>query len=77
MDDVKPGPQTFVLVQGTSKNEAEAKAMITAFGQLAALAGSNVELEGYWKPAGTKKDKAALPTLTLTRIENAKAAQPP
>lgn len=68
LDDVKPEPQKFVIVKGESKKEKETKDFADAYTQAEAFAGKTVQVEGLWKPANTKQDKNALPTLTLTHI---------
>lgn len=68
VDDVKPKSQAFVLVEGKSKKEKETKALAGAFKEAGDLVDKQVEIEGEWKPPLDKKDKAALPTLTVIRI---------
>jgi hypothetical protein len=55
VDDVKPGPQRFTLELATSKDEKEAAAFKEAYSRLADLAGTTVEVDGWWR-AATKKD---------------------
>jgi hypothetical protein len=71
VEDVKPGPQEFLLLPGKSKDEKEASAFAEAFQEASEKVGKTVELEGVWKPAD-KKDKTALPTLTLRRVAEIK-----
>ena len=77
LEDVKPGPQTLLLVSGTSKDDKESKAMAEAWKQTTAKIGEVVEVEGYWKAGDTKKDKGALSTLTLTRLSPIKTEDKP
>ena len=72
MDDVKPGPLRFEVIRGTSKDEKESKSLATAYEEASNRAGQKVEIEGYWKPADTKKDKTALPTLAVTHVSDVK-----
>lgn len=75
VDDVKPGPQKFLLLQGMNKNEKQAKDRSDAYQAVSSKAGEIVELEGLWKPADTKKDKQALPSLSIIRVIPAKSAE--
>ncbi len=77
LDDVQPGPQKFVVTQGESKKEKEAKDFADAYAQAQGLVGKAVEIEGYWKPADKKKVKEALPGLTVTRIAEFKPKTEP
>lgn len=75
MEDVKPGPQKLLLVQGKNKNEKEAKAWADAFMETSNKIGETVELEGFWKPGDTKKDKEALASLSVIRISPVKSEE--
>jgi hypothetical protein len=68
VDDMKPESQTFVLVEGKSKKEKEMKALSDAFKETGIRVDQTVEIEGVWKAPSDKKDKAALPTLTVMRV---------
>ena len=72
-DDLKPAPPRFELIQAKGRTEKEAAAWSEAFKAVSAGAGTTVELEGYWTPANTKKNKDALPTLSVTRVAAGKA----
>jgi len=76
MSDVKPGPQTFIIVAVASKVEKDEKAIEEAFKEAGDRVGETVEIEGYWRPADTKKDKNALPTLALIRVSASSGAAP-
>lgn len=69
LDDVMPGPQKLAVIRGESKKEADAKSFEDAYARAQGLAGKAVEIEGYWKPADKKRDKAALPTLAVIGVK--------
>lgn len=68
LDDIKPGVQKFLLVKGDSKKDDAKQKLADAFKEAGDLADKQVELEGEWKVPADKKDKTALPTLTVIRV---------
>ena len=75
VDDVKPGPQKFVIVKGTSKDSKQNHSFGHAYDEAGKHAGRAVEVDGWWKPPADKKDKNALPTLAVTRVVESKPAE--
>lgn len=69
LDDVKPGPQSFVVVRGTSKDAKEAQALDTAWSEAQKLAGQMVELEGRWKPGEKKGAPQSLAAIRVTPVK--------
>lgn len=67
VDDVKPGPQVFLLAQGKSKDAKEKGQMEKAFKDARSLVGEVVEMEGVWKPPVNKSEKDTPATLFLRR----------
>ena len=74
--DVKPGPQTFLLVKGTSKDAKEDHALSHAFEQVSAKAGQAVEIEGWWRPAKGKGQNATPQSLIVIRVAPAEQGKP-
>jgi hypothetical protein len=77
LDDVKPGPQKFLLAQGESKNEKEAQTLAEAFRKIEGLVGQTVELEGVWQPPTDRKEKSALSRLFVRRVARIEADRRP
>jgi hypothetical protein len=74
LDDVKPGPQVFVVQSATSKNEKEKADFASAFGRLGDMTGQTVELEAFWKPPAKKGEKAILLVRRVGPVSQAKTA---
>jgi hypothetical protein len=74
LDDVKPGPQVFVVQAATPKNEKERADFATAFGRLGKLTGQEVELEAFWKPSSKKGEKASLLVRRVETVSKATTA---
>lgn len=72
VEDIKPDTLKFLIKQGISKNEKEVKARAEAFEKVGAKVGETIELEAFWNPADTKRDKEALPTLSVIRCNTVK-----
>ena len=72
VDDVRPGPQRFVIVKGTSRDSKQNHAFGHAYDEAGKHAGRSVEVDGWWRPPADKKDKAALSTLAVTRVVETK-----
>ena len=68
VDDLKAGSVKFELVLAKGRNEKEASAWSDAFKAVGESAGKPIELEGFWTPANLKKNKDALPTLSVIRF---------
>ena len=74
--DVKPGPQTLVLVKGSSREAKEDHALAHAYEQASGKAGQAVEIEGWWRPAKGKGENATPPSLIVIRVAPAGPAKP-
>lgn len=72
---MKPEPVKFELLPAGSKNEKEAAAWKEALKAAGDGIGQTFEVEGFWKPADTKRSKDALPTVAVTRAVTVKTAE--
>lgn len=77
VEDVKPAPQRLELLPPPAKNAKAANSWKEALKTIDDAAGRSMEVEGYWTPANTKKDKDALPSLAVLRTVATKPADPP
>jgi hypothetical protein len=67
-NDLKPGPPKFELVQAKGSGEKEARTWSEALQAAGEMSGKTVEVEGFWTPPDTKKNKDALQKLAVIRI---------
>ncbi len=60
LNDVKPGPQAFLLAPDTPKDPRERAAFTAAYNDMIRRVGQTVGLEALWKPAADKGGRATL-----------------
>ena len=71
---MKPKIPAFTLQSGKSKKDKEQKQLDEAFKSANEMAGKEVELEAFWKPAD-KKDRVSHETLVVLKATAVKISE--
>ena len=69
MQDVKPGPQKFILSTEMSRKPAESESFAQAYKRAAELAGQKVEIEGRWTPPAKGAESASLAVRSVNPLK--------